>query len=90
MADDTVTELTTRDFTDTTIAHDSIGGGRHRLRVVVYGDDDVNGDWYGARELAHITHEGVDFIGFHPVIAKQLGTSSDLHIFLVDEGDTTP
>lgn len=87
---DVITELTTRDFSDTTIAHDSRSGGSHRLRVVVDGGDDINGDWYGARELAHLSHEGVDFVGFHPVIAKQLGTADDLQIFLVDDGVVTP
>ena len=83
---DVETELTTRVFSDTTIAHDSISGGRHRLRVVGEDPDpDVEGDWFGAHEVATITHEGVDFHGFHPIIAKRLGLDT-LQIFLVDSG----
>ena len=83
---DVITELTTRVFADTTIAHDSISGGRHRLRVVVDGDDDVEGGWANAHQAAQIGHEGVVFHGYHPIAAKKLYHPDDLQILLVDYG----
>ena len=83
---DVITELTTRVFADTTIAHDSTSGGSHRLRVVVDGGDDVEGQWASSHRAAQIGHEGVVFHGYHPIVAKKLYHPDSLQILLVDYG----
>lgn len=78
-----VTELSSRVFAGVTVVHET-EAGKHRLRVDAVGG--LTGDWFNAQQAAKVSHEGVDFLGFHPIVTKRLDIDDDVEIVLVDYG----